>query len=223
MVYDLSPTLELKMRRLGRFVAMTADDVLARPDDMAEWASRQPFRPAARMYPGSQSMVVTETDEVAVFRAKILDIVNSHYLTRLNISRGGRPVRRLDRMNIDFARVDRLPEELLPGQTVPHVDPVPIFGLIYLSRADRGGTLFFEEEAGAGDATANHGRYADESTPGWTLCGRIEGRFNRLAIYPGFLPHSAEISGDWIRTGERLSSPRLTMRLIFFEESSAAL
>ena len=153
------------------------------------------------------------------FRAKILDIVNGHYLRRLNITRRGRPVRRLDRVEIDFARVDRLPEELSAGQCLPHVDPVPIFGLIYLSRAERGGTLFFEP-SGEGEAGAVAGRYADHATPGWTQCGRIEGRFNRLAIYPGFLPHSAEIAGDWIRTEQRHLAPRLTMRLIFREAAA---
>jgi hypothetical protein len=45
--------------------------------------------------------------------------------------------------------------------------------------------------------------------------GRIEAAFNRLAIYPGFVPHSGEIVGEWIKTDERFTNPRLTQRLVF--------
>ena len=54
-----------------------------------------------------------------------------------------------------------------------------------------------------------------DSRDGFELCGRIAPVFNRLAIYPGFVLHSGEIAGDWIRSDERFSNPRLTQRLIF--------
>jgi imidazolonepropionase-like amidohydrolase len=48
------------------------------------------------------------------------------------------------------------------------------------------------------------------------LAGHIEGRFNRLAIYPGFVLHSGEIDGDWIEKEDRLAAPRLTQRIKFY-------
>ena len=99
-------------------------------------------------------------------------------------------------------------------QRVPHVDPVPIFGLVYLNRDDRGGTLFFRRTGEP--AALARGRLCDRPAATASNCrGRIEPAFNRLAIYPGFVPHSGDISGDWIRSGERHRSPRLTQRLMF--------
>ncbi len=38
----------------------------------------------------------------------------------------------------------------------------------------------------------------------------------RLVIYPGIVPHSGEIAGDWIHGEERFRYPRLTQRFTFF-------
>ena len=92
--------------------------------------------------------------------------------------------------------------------------PVPIFGLVYLNREERGGTLFFRRSGQVAQSSPSPG-YVTEDRDGFELAGRIEPRFNRLAIYPGFVPHSGDISGDWITSGERYSSPRLTQRLMF--------
>jgi hypothetical protein len=89
---------------------------------------------------------------------------------------------------------------------------VPIFGLVYLNQEERGGTLFFKPRQGP--AAERHG-YQTTSDGAFELCGRIEGRFNRLAIYPGFIPHSGEIAGPWIEGEERTRHPRLTQRLQF--------
>ena len=90
---------------------------------------------------------------------------------------------------------------------------MPIFALVYLNIDDRGGTLFFRQTGGPAARPAPG--YLTESRDGFALRGRIEAVFNRLAIYPGFVPHSGDISGDWIRSGERHRSPRLTQRLMF--------
>ncbi|MFL6734891.1 MAG: DUF6445 family protein [Sphingomicrobium sp.] len=92
---------------------------------------------------------------------------------------------------------------------------MPVFGLIYLNEEDRGGTLFFRPRSRVAPTTGRQG-YQTQSDEHVELCGRIEGRFNRLAIYPGFILHSGEVKGDWIENEERLTAPRLTQRIMFF-------
>jgi hypothetical protein len=90
-----------------------------------------------------------------------------------------------------------------------------VFGLVYLNREERGGTLFFEQNTQVQNS-GQGGGYMTESSDEFELCGRITPAFNRLAIYPGFVPHSGEIHGDWISSDERYSNPRLTQRFVFF-------
>jgi hypothetical protein len=91
---------------------------------------------------------------------------------------------------------------------------VPLFGLVYLNEEDRGGTLFFRPRS-CHSALPAHSGYQTDSDEFAELVGKIEGRFNRLAIYPGFILHTGEIKGDWIDGEERFSAPRLTQRLMF--------
>jgi hypothetical protein len=37
-----------------------------------------------------------------------------------------------------------------------------------------------------------------------------------MAIYPGFIPQTGEIAGDWIEGEERFRNPRHTQRFDFF-------
>ena len=132
------------------------------------------------------------------------------------IANNGQRLTSFSRVFTDFAVVDVHPDELSADQRLPHTDPVPVFGLLYLNREERGGTLFFEQKAPSRASDEQGGGYVTESTDCFELCGRIEPAFNRLAIYPGFVPHSGEIHGDWIRGEERYSNPRLTQRFVFF-------
>lgn len=114
----------------------------------------------------------------------------------------------------DFAVVDVHPTDLTDEQRAPHRDPVPLFGLVYLSLPPRGGTLFFQEATGSTDPGPSAG-YFSEGNARWRRCGRVEGVFNRAVFYPGSIPHSGEILGDWIESQERFANPRLTLRLLF--------
>ena len=120
------------------------------------------------------------------------------------ISGGGRQVTAFARIQTDFAITDLHPDELQATQRVPHTDPVPIFGLVYLNEVDRGGTMFFRNAEGAPPAGQREGYFTSQDS-GFEFVGKIEGIYNRLAIYPGFVPHSGEISGDWISTGMRVA------------------
>ena len=67
--------------------------------------------------------------------------MNGRYLPQIPRERA---IGTLTQLHSDFAIVDVHPDQLAAKQRIPHVDPVPIFGLIYLNREDRGGTLFFK-------------------------------------------------------------------------------
>jgi hypothetical protein len=197
----------------GRVPMLIIDNFYARPDEIRSSVLQLRYGPPPYAYPGRLASVEANPSLDAI-RSSLLALVNREYLPRIPpIAADGKPIREFGKLITDFARTELHPDELSDGQRIPHVDPVPVFGLVYLNRADRGGTLFFRQRAnvpaGAGDG------YITGSTAEFELCGRIEGRFNRLAIYPGFILHSGEISGDWIRGEERFTEPRLTQRFIF--------
>lgn len=148
------------------------------------------------------------------FLHKLVGIVTDQFLPRLPPARNGQSLSRVRGVDTDFAITDKHPSELSSYQRAPHTDSVPVFGLVYLNEEPRGGTLFFRPHGHAAGADFRSGYpRSDEQLE---VCGHIEGRFNRLAIYPGFVLHSGEIEGDWIDKEDRFTSPRLTQRIVFF-------
>ena len=213
-LFELSPAAKARFQLVAdAFPVLLIDNVYARPDEVRREALTLEFEPPAHPYPGRVAVFPEGNASLHDFLREMLDLVNREYLPRLPVNP---PMRPLGQVHTDFAIVDVHPDNLAGHQRIPHVDPVPIFGLVYLNREDRGGTLFFKE---AGNSPANSRGpapgYLTQSRDGFELAGRIEPAFNRLAIYPGFVPHSGEIAGDWIRSDERFTNPRLTQRLLF--------
>ena len=87
-----------------------------------------------------------------------LRIANESYLPRIPpIAKDGQQITAFREIYTDFAVIDVHPSELSQTQQLPHVDPVPVFGLIYLNREERGGTLFFEKVGTLADASSESG------------------------------------------------------------------
>ena len=215
-LFETAPQLEIRVDKLGgKIPVILADNVYLRPDAVREAALKLSFEPPPYPYPGSLAVPGGANPSLTALTRKVLAIVNSEYLPRVPIAQDGRRIEAFQTVFTDFAKIDVHPDELSDLQRIPHTDPVPIFGLIYLNREERGGTLFFQQRAEVQAGAGGKG-YLTESTEGFELVGRIPAAFNRLAIYPGFVPHSGEIAGDWIRGEERFRSPRLTQRLVFF-------
>lgn len=199
----------------GQMPVLVVDNLFSDPLAVRESALRLPFRAPPYPYPGRLGVPDNQEPSLRAYLTAVLNLVNGHYLPRIPpINQNGRPIGRFGSVLADFAVTDVHPEELAPGQRAPHTDPVPIFGLVYLNETDRGGTLFFNREGPPG--SSRRGGYFSASDEEYSLVGKIEGRFNRLAVYPGFVPHTGEITGDWITTDERFKNPRLTQRLVFF-------
>ena len=198
----------------GEIPVLIVDGVYRDPLKVREAALALDYAPTDTYYPGRVASFPPDDPSLSAFIRKVVGLVQGAYLPRLPGFPNGKRLTAVSRVVTDFAIVDRRPSELHPFQTRPHTDAVPVFGLVYLNEEERGGTLFFKPK-GAG-AVAERAGYQTASDDAFDLCGRIAGSFNRLAIYPGFVPHSGEIAGDWINSGARESSPRLTQRIQFF-------
>jgi len=214
-LFALSEGIDLRVERLGDAIpVLIADNVYAHPDAIREAALGLRFGEPGNPYPGKIAPP-QEDPSLAAMIAWALRTVNQLYIPRISpLSQDGAPVSAFGKIETDFAIVDTHPGDLQPWQRIPHLDPVPVFGLVYLNREERGGTLFFEQVAPLTRELPDPG-YISGDTDHFRLRGRIEGRFNRLAVYPGSVPHSGEIAGSWIEGEQRFTSPRLTQRLLF--------
>lgn len=216
-LFDTPAGLDIQFVTVGgQIPVIQVDGFFERPDDIRQAALGLTYRTPPYPYPGKLAAVPEPNRSLSELRRKVLQLVNNAYLPRVPpIEQDGRRVPSFRQVHIDFAVVDVHPDELSTAQRLPHTDPVPVFGLIYLNREERGGTLFFRHRASPGGEGPRGSGYLTASTKDFELLGRIEPAYNRLVIYPGFIPHSGEIAGDWIHGPERFSSPRLTQRLVF--------
>jgi hypothetical protein len=206
---------QVQMDRLGGEIPTLAiDNIYLDPLAIRRAVLALDFSPGTAHYPGRVARFPPGDPSLVAFLRKVVALIDRHYLPLLPTLPDGRRAERIKGLDTDFAITDTHPDQLSPAQRRPHIDAVPIFGLIYLNEEDRGGTLFFKPRQAASQAP--HAGYQSGADADVELCGKIEGRFNRLAIYPGFVLHSGEIKGDWIRTEDRFTAPRLTQRLMFF-------
>jgi hypothetical protein len=215
-LFSISPNLKPRMERVGGIIpVIVIDEFYQRPDEIRSAALSLSYNAPEYPYPGKLATLPAGNPSVTSLLQWALATVNHDYLPQVPpIASGGKPIQAFRSVYSDFAIVDVHPDELSPVQRIPHIDPVPVFGLIYLNREDRGGTMFFDQIADVDVARVGDG-YLTDSSREYRLLGRIEAAFNRLAIYPGFVPHSGEIIGDWIKSEERFTNPRLTQRFVF--------
>ena len=213
-LFALNPAIRPQMAPIAPGVpAIIIDNFYQHPEAIREAALAQAFQPATAMYPGR---LATFSGQPSLLKAVdwVKTFVNQQLLPRIPLTRDGERVTRFETLTTDFGIVDTLPQDLAPTQRAPHVDPAPIFGIVYLNQEERGGTAFFRKTDA--DQQPEREGYFAERDAGFEKVGRIEGVFNRLAIYPGFIWHTAEV-GDWITSDARVRSPRLTQRLVFVD------
>lgn len=198
----------------GRIPFATVDGVFADPRAVRAAALALPYSPGTRYYPGRIARFPEGDPSLEAFIRKVAGLVTRDYLPRLPPLPGGARLSAPRAIETDFAVTETPPDQLNEGQRQPHTDAVPVFGLVYLNEEPRGGTLFFKpRDAVQADVEASG--YPSRDHHRFEVCGHIEGRFNRLAIYPGFIFHSGEIDGGWIATEAGVSAPRLTQRIMF--------
>ena len=215
-LFEMSAELDIRFDMLGgKIPVILVDNFYRRPDDIRDLALSLPYVPPSYPYPGKIASIPLPNRSLSDVKRKLLELINRDYLPRIPpIAKDGQTIAVFRKLRTDFAVVDVHPDELTARQRRPHVDPVPVFGLVYLNREERGGTLFFQRRKAVG-AKAPGAGYVTVDSEGFNFVGRIEPAYNRMAIYPGYVPHSGDIAGDWIRGEERFKSPRLTQRLLF--------
>jgi hypothetical protein len=199
----------------GKVPYLTVDAVFADPHAVRKAALGLDYSAGTAHYPGRIARFPPGDPSLSAFIQKVAGLVSREYVPRLPPLPDGRRLSSLRGADTDFAITDTHPDQLSPAQRQPHTDAVPVFGLVYLNEEPRGGTLFFKprrERRSSGGGSA----YPSASDERFEVCGHIEGLFNRLAIYPGFIFHSGEIDNEWMRSDARLDSPRLTQRIMFF-------
>jgi hypothetical protein len=197
-----------------RIPYLTIDGIFADPSAVRAAALALPYSSGTAHYPGRVARCPPGNASLTRFLAQIVEIVTRAYLPHLPPARNGKSLSRVRGVDTDFAITDKHPSELSSNQRAPHIDAVPVFGLVYLNDPPRGGTLFFKQHGPAAGADSRSGY--PRSDGDLEVCGHIEGYFNRLAIYTGFVLHSGEIEGDWIEKDDRFIYPRLTQRIMFY-------
>jgi hypothetical protein len=215
-LFALNPAARPSLQLVGgRIPVLVVDDLFEEPEALRSSALALSYRPPGYPYPGKIAEAPREDPSLQFFLRAAMGLVNGEYLPRVPpITANDQHIAAFGQVHTDFAITDLHPDELSETQQKPHTDPVPIFGLVYLNAEERGGTLFFDSPPRP--ATNQRRGYCTLDDAEFHLVGKIEGLFNRLAIYPGFVPHSGEIEGGWISSDERFKSPRLTQRLAFF-------
>jgi hypothetical protein len=130
----------------------------------------------------------------------------------------------------DFSIVTTPARQMLAKQKHPHIDGLPLAGVVYLSPDLEVGTAFFEhrplglamlrnaDELERYDAwlqqqgqSTQPDTYAVEDGTVWVKLHAVAGRFNRMVMYPGNAFHSIDMRD--VPASQTLASARLTQRL----------
>lgn len=193
----LNPSASLWVETVGDFPILFIDDFYADVDAVRRQALAADYSIAAAYYPGLHAPL-DDPDTRAVVDA----------LCRLLASLG--PVDYDPAtVRVDFSVITTPPEKLLAQQQHPHIDPVPLFALAYLTPGIETSTCFYrnletglhkivtpEDQARqqafalSRGAERVEGDYDVSQSPYWEKLHAIEGRYNRLVCYPGNVFHS---------------------------------
>ena len=114
---------------------MLVDGLYQRADEICEAALSLDDQ-RCLYYPGTVAAAPRDNPSLNRFLGEIQALVNSQYLPQVLIAADGQRITNFTRMHTDFARVDMHPDDLRPPQRGPHIDPIPIFGLVYLNREE---------------------------------------------------------------------------------------
>lgn len=221
----LSPAAQVTLDHFGheRQPMLVVENALADPDAVVAIAARHAYRPIGPFYPGVRApvsptlampLVTPLADRIAdAFGLPECPAYFECYLSLVTVA----------------------PDALAPIQRLPHfdgVEPERIAVLLYLDRAERGGTAFYRQR-GTGYESVDAARFepyrsslaaavADHGMPppayieaGGALFERIhavEGRFNRMVIYRGNTLHCAALGPGFAPVADPARG-RLTLNL----------
>lgn len=180
---------------------------------------RGSFDHTIAMYPGRHTTITTEASRRVV-----------EYVCSLLTALGERIYEPATTIT-DFSILTTKAADLLNVQKHPHIDPTPVLGLVYLNPHMTQGTCFFYNKIlGTHTIVGDEQRktlsefmekesakyepenYSLAGSEAWEKMYTIEGRFNRLVVYPGNVFHSIDVTD--VPAKVALEEARLTQRII---------
>ena len=192
---------------------LVIDDIVEDPDTLVSYAaSLAPFpAEAGNYYPGLRLQL--PGDPI------VIEYVNTVCGALAGLMGAAYGLRNFGVHSASFSIVTKQPSELNAQQTIPHFDSAdPLFFAVlhYLSHHEGSATAFFRHartgfETLTPQRAAPFGKarekdqeiygmaegYVRGSTNGFDEIGRVQGRFNRLVVYPGNLFHSGILPDDY--------------------------
>lgn len=221
----LSDTSSAEVRSFGNELQplILVDDALPDPDAVVAIAARHTFRPIGPFYPGIRA-AVSEAVSMPLVDGLMGTLQDTFELSR-------RPAF----LECYLSIVTAAPRGLAPIQRLPHFDgtePERLAVLLYLDRAERGGTAFYRQrstgfESVDADRFERYRRelasaierdglpdaaYISGDTPLFEQALRVEGRYNRLIAYRGNTLHCADLDPGFVPVADA-SRGRLTLNL----------
>jgi hypothetical protein len=202
---------------------LVIDDFLADPAAVLAIAARARFRPIGPHYPGIRSAVPSAA----------LSPLIAALTARLTMDFALPSPPRFHECYLSL--VTLAATQLQPIQRLPHFDGVDgnaLAVLLYLDRAETGGTAFYRQRATGFESVdagrldrftrmleqeiARHGLpqqdYIRDDTSVYQRIAGVSGRFNRAAVYRGNTLHCADLPGGYVPDPDPLSG-RLTLNL----------
>lgn len=209
----------------GDTTVLVVDNFYEDPADVRESALSRGFDVRRHAYPGMHADLDGEEPGMMATLAGLCALLRS----QLNFAASPKDIAST------FSIITTPVEDLAHAQLQPHVDSAACMALVFLSKEDLGGTGFFRNrllglhridssrdqrrwQGFAGDPVyidrAATG-YMSGSTLYWELLDSVEGRFNRLLVFPGRLFHTALVRAVPMTSDP--ASARLTQRFNVFK------
>lgn len=218
-IFALNPSAQVHVQTFGENCpVLVIDDVFADPGAVRKLALGGGYDASLAYYPGVHS-------DIAFDLLRPLFTQLAHLVSNTSGMRC-----EPEAFTSDFSLVTTPAREMLAKQKHPHVDGIPLAGVVYLNPASNVGTSFFrhlptglatilsaEDAQRYNEWMEREGEltqpetYAVASDHVWQQLHTIEGRYNRLVLYPGNAFHSIAMVD--VEANITLESARLTQRL----------
>jgi len=193
------------------------DDFYAEPDKVRTAALAGHYDSSLAYYPGMHSRIKPEDLYPTLDTlSQLLSMMGDFNCTRKDFSS-------------DFSIVTTPAKEMLANQKHPHIDPSPLAGIAYLNPDYEIGTSMFRNiplDLAIVTTEDDHKRYAEwieqnseqyepetyaiSDDKVWQHIYTIEGRYNRLVMYPGNQFHSIAMKD--VAANPTMATARLTQR-----------
>lgn len=216
----LNPDAQVRVEMAdGSIPVLYIDDFYSDPLEVREQALAASFDGSGALYPGRHAPI--RSPEARAVVNQICAVLSAL----------GDRVFEPATANTDFSILTTKAKDLLGAQKHPHIDPTPVLGLVYLNPGSSSGTCLFRNKVLGFDSvvTVEHREALQQflavegptfEPSGYNLSGNaawekiytIDGKFNRLVVYPGNVFHSIDVTD--VPPSFSIETARLTQRII---------